>query len=288
MLWRRNNRSGEQGEPKRDPQVALLLSQLAPERDLLPWSAVERLVASAPPVRTTWLHTLALTSARPLRYGLALLMLLGFGTGLLAMMPAQSDVVGTTVLTELPGVWPVGSPEFSEVETAAQALFNSLALPQGDMFIKVGPVRGRQELAFALLGVNQAQAQQFYGELAGKFPALRVVKAEYSAIDTDRVGSRLNELVLGVIKPQELKRLSAGEMRGYLLKSLKQCGFDDIKIKVSRGADGTTYIEVDARMKFAVTGRTQEELERSGLTKQVLGGKAYRELLQEAGVPDPE
>jgi hypothetical protein len=288
VIWRRNNRSGKHGEPQRDPQVALLLSQLAPQHDLLPWSAVERLVASAPPVRSTWLDTLVLNSARPLRYGLATLLLLGFGTGLLAMMPAQSDVVGTTVLTELPGIWPVGSPEFGEVETAAQTLFNSLALPQGDMFIKVGPANGRQELAFALLGVSQAQAQQFYGALAGKFPALRVIKPEYSAIDTDRVGSRLNELVLGVIKPSELKRLSSGELKGYLLKSLKQCGFDDIKIKVYRGADGTTYIEVDARMKFAVTGRTQEELERSGLTQQVLGGKAYRELLQQAGVSNPE
>jgi len=45
---------------------------------------------------------------------------------------------------------------------------------------------------------------------------------------------------------------------------------------------------VDARMKFAVTGRTQEELERSGLTQQVLGGQAYRELLKQAGVPNPE
>jgi hypothetical protein len=288
VMWRRNNRSGKPGELKRDPQVAQLLRQLAPQRDLLSWSAVQRLVASAPPVRTSWFNTLVLSGARPLRYSLATLLLLGFGTGLLALLPAQSDVVGTTVLTELPGVWPVGSPEFTEVESEAQALFNALALPQSDMFIKVGPAHGRQELAFALLGVSQTQAQQFYGALAGKFPALRVIKPAYSAIDTDRVGSRLNELVLGMVKPQELKRLSTGEMKGYLLKSLKQCGFDDIRIKVVRGADGTTYIEVDARMKFAVTGRTQEELERSGLTQQVLGGQAYRELLKQAGVPNPE
>jgi len=284
--WR-TSRSEEDGL-KRDPELGRLLSQLAPQRELLAWSDVQRLVDSAPPVRVTWAASLVQSGLRPMRYALAAFVLFGFGTGVLALMPAQSDVVGTTVLTQLPAVWPVGSAEFKEVESAAQAQFKALGVPQSDMYVKVGAAAGQQQLAFAMLGFDRAQAEQFFGALAQKYPALRVVKPQYIAIDLDRAGSRLHELVLEVLKPELLRPLGEDALKGNVLRSLKQCGFDDIKINVYRGADGTTYIEVDARMKFAVTGRTQEELEASGLSEQVLGGEVYQQLLRDAGAANPD
>ncbi len=273
MFGWRISRSEEEGL-QRDPQLGRLLSQLTPQRELLSWSEVQRLVDTAPPARMTWRASFINHSLRPLRYALATFVLMGFGTGVLAVMPAQSDVVGTTVLTQLPAVWPVGSAEFAEVETAAQAQFMALGVPQSDMFIKVGAAAGQQQLAFALLGLNRAQAERFFGTLARKYPALRVVQPQYTAIDTDRTGSRLHELALAALKPELLKPRGKDELKGYMLKSLKQCGFDDIKININRGADGTTYIEVDARMKFAVTGRTQEELEAVGSQRAGVGGRS--------------
>lgn len=287
MFGWRNSRSEEEGL-QQDPQLGRLLSQLTPQRELLSWNEVQQLVETARPVHATWSVALLSGSLRPLRYALAAFVMLGFGTGLLAVMPAQSDVVGTTVLTQLPAVWPVGSAEFAEVEHAAQAQFTAAGVPQSDLFIKVGAASGQQQLAFALLGFDRAQAERFFGTLAQKYPALRVVKPQYSAIDTDRTGSRLHELALQALKPELLKPRGKDELKGYVIKSLKQCGFDDIQIDVYRGADGTTYIEVDARMKFAVTGRTQEELEASGLNEQVLGGEVYQQLLKDAGAANPD
>jgi hypothetical protein len=287
VQWRLKSRIAA-AEPQRDPQLGRLLGACAPQRNLLAWSEVEQLVASAPPVRVSWTAALLSTGARPLRYALAALILLGAGPGVLAVMPAHSDVVGTTVLTSLPGEWPVAGPAFNEMEQAAAEQFAALKLPQGDMFVKVGPARGKQQLAFALLGAERQDAERFFVALQDKYPTLRVTTPSYEPIDTERSGNRLHELVLSILKPQVLEPLAPEALKAYVLKSLKQCGFDDIQIKVYRGADGTTFIEVDARMKFAVTGRTQEELEQSGLSERVVGGEVFRQLLKGTGAPNPD
>jgi hypothetical protein len=285
MAWRQSRREKESAGLRRDPALGRLLSALQPAREVLPWRAVERLVAEAPAAPASWWAGLAYAGGRQLRYATALVLLLGLGTGVLAVLPAHSDQVGTVILTQLPGVWPVGSPAFREVEQAAQAQFAALAVPQSDLYVEVGPGRGRQQLAFALLGVNRERAAGFYSVLKAKYPALAAFPVEYLAIDTDRVGSLLHELALRAVRPALLRPLSQDELRLQLLRALKGCGFEDIKISVRRGADGTTYIEVDARMKFAVVGRTQEELDAAGLNEQLLGPEAYRQVLDNLARP---
>ncbi len=62
---------------------------------------------------------------------------------------------------------------------------------------------------------------------------------------------------------------------------MSDAGFDDVKITLTRSEDGTIVIEMDAVMRFAVQGHTQEELEAAGINDQLLGRELYEQLLDQ-------
>jgi len=273
----------------RDPELAAILRLLEPPGDVLPWSQVERIIADAPPVRVGWADRLGLGAFatagwRQLRYAVAVLLLLGVGTGVLAIIPAQSDQVGTLVLTRLPVAWVVGGAAFGEVEREAQSRFAALAIPQSSLYVKVGPRDGLDELGFALVGADRAQAERLFGVLAEDYPALAAFPAEYVPIDSGRFGSRLNELFVTLLHRSEAGPLDQDALKLHVLKALRSAGFRDIRITVRRAADGTTVVDVDARMSFSVKGRTQEDLQAAGVDEKLLGSEAYEQLLGELGL----
>jgi len=273
----------------RDPDLAATLRMLEPPAGLLSWSEVERIVADAPPVRVSWADRLGLGAFatagwRQLRYAVAVLLLLGVGTGVLAIVPAQSDQVGTLVLTRLPVAWQVGGVAFSEVEREAQSRFAALGIPQSSLYLKVGPRDGLDDLGFALVGVDKAQAERFFGVLAKEYPALAAFPAEYVPIDSGRFGSRLNELFVTLLHRSEAGPLDKDALKLHVLKALREAGFRDIRITVRLAPDGTTVVDVDARMSFSVKGRTQEDLQAAGVDEKLLGPEAYEQLLGELGL----
>ena len=282
---RRDEEAGRQAL-SRDLRLAALLKLDAPEDEILPWHKVEALVASAPPVKATVfaLFERSFTAVpRQLRYALATLLLMGLGGGVLSVTPAQSDFVGTIVVTELPAAFAVGSPAFNEVEAAAQSKFAKLALPQSQIYIKVGPGIGRDQLAIAMVGADRRQAEGLYNELRADYPALAAFKADYAPIASDRYSSMLAQLISGVTRQAGVSPLDDNALKLYVLKALSDAGFKDIKIEIVRREDGTTCIEVDARMSIAVKGRVQEEMMDSERYKRLLGSEAYRQLLSELG-----
>ena len=92
-----DRKAGWQGELKRDDALGELLREAAgPE--ILPWSRLEQLVAAAPPARVPW-YGFMTTPARSARFAMGTAATLVLGTGLLAVVPAEADNVGTIVST---------------------------------------------------------------------------------------------------------------------------------------------------------------------------------------------
>jgi hypothetical protein len=277
--------SGEQNM-RPHPELGRLLDLLDSTAEPLPWSDVQRVVAQAPPVRAPWWTIHVYHGARRLRYAMAALALLVFGTGVLAVMPAHSDQVGTLVLTKLPSAWSTGDQVFNEAKDTASRLFNELGVPQSNLSIIIGERAGRDELAFVLMGVDRTAAQGFMNSLCDASPALAAFTAEYSTIDCGRFGSRLNELAYSVSHGGALERLSDEELTAHVLRSLSQAGFGVEKVSIKRQDDGKIIIEVDASLKVTVEmGRTQEDLEAAGLSSELVGEDNFQRLLDEVANP---
>jgi len=274
-------------ELKRDAALGGLLASADSSRELLSWRAVEQLVAKASPVRVPWYASLTRAGGRPLRYAMALSLLLLMGTGLLAIAPAQSDQVGTLILTKLPSAWQVDGPAFTEVRNHADAEFTALGIPQAEMFVVVGERAGRDELAFVMLGVDRGSAEGFLTAVTRAYPALDAFTADFSSLNTDRFGSRLNELVYNLTHAGSAVTSDDESLKVFVLKTLAGLGFRDVEnISIERRADGKIVITIDAALELSVEqGRTQEELSAAGLSEELLGSSEFQRLLDYVAVP---
>jgi len=276
---------GEQGM-RPHPGLGRLLDLLDSAAEPLPWSAVAQIVSQAPQAKAPWWMLHANQGVRQFRYALATLALVILGTGVLAIMPAHSDQVGTLVLTKLPSSWAAEGQVFTEAKETASRLFAGLAVPQSDLSIIIGERAGRDELAFVLMGIDQEAARGFLESLYDASPALAAFGAEYTVIDSGRFGNRLNELAYSVSHGGALERLSDEELTAHILRSLSQAGFGVENVKIERRDDGKIIIEVDASLKVTVEmGRTQEDLEAAGLSEALVGEENFQRLLSEVATP---
>lgn len=281
-----DGRSGSKLDLAPHPGLGRLLESLDSAGEPLPWPAVERIVAQAPPVAAPWWSLRLYQGARQVRYALAALALIVFGTGVLAVMPAHSDQVGTLVLTKLPSTWTTDGPVFTEAKQTASQLFGNLAVPQSNLSIIIGERDGRDELAFVLMGIDRPAAKGFMESLYEASPALAAFNAEYTTIDSGRFGSRLNELAYSISHGGSLERLSNEDLTAHILQSLSQAGLRVESVKIDRQPDGKIIIEVDASLKVTVEmGRTQEDLEAAGLSKELVGEDNFQQLLNEVATP---
>lgn len=274
-------------ELERDLALGRLLANADSSRELLSWRAVGRLVAEAPLVRVPWHAALTRAGGRPLRYAVALGMLLLMGTGLLAVAPAQSDQIGTLILTKLPSAWQVDGPAFAEVRNHADAKFAALGIPQAEMFVVVGERDGRDELAFVMLGVDRGSAEEFLAAVTNAYPALDAFDAGFSPLNTGRFGSRLNELVYHLTHAGNTVTSDDETLKVFVLKTLAELGFRDVEnISIERRDDGKIVITIDAALELSVErGRTQEELSAAGLSEELLGSSEFQRLLDYVAVP---
>jgi len=255
-------------------------------RPVLPWQQVEQLVATAPPVRVPWYAPLVTPAARPLRFAAATLTLLVCCVAVLAAVPAQSDQVGTLVLSRLPSGWEVGSPAFEEAKLAAQQQFSQLAVPQGELVTLVSDRHGQQVLTFALLGAGRAQAREFYTDFSTAYPALAAYQADFEPIDSGRYGSALNELLVRITTAGGSARQSDSELTAAVLRAMRDSGLTDIGVTIKRNADGSVTVEIEATLRISVSGHSPEELEAQGLSEDLLGPQLYQQLLKELELPD--
>lgn len=275
---------GMGGGNKPHSRLGELLQAAENSAEVLPWCEVERLVATAQPVRQPWFTALS-APARPLRFATSMLALVVCSTIVLAALPAQSDQVGTLVVSKLPSGWQVGSPAYEEVKLDAQRSFSQLSIPQGELYLMIGARSGRDQLAFAMLGADQAQAQAYYAQLCQAYPALAAYSADYEPIDSGRYGSLLNELLVKLGNAGQASAPDDAELKAAVLKTLKGSGLSEIDVAVKRAADGSVLIEVEATLQISVNGHTREEMEAQGLSEELLGSEAYRQLLSELGLP---
>jgi hypothetical protein len=271
---------------ERDPRMGRLLAgainEVMPERGLLPWDKVELLIATAPPVEVSWYTRLVHGGARPLRYALASMMMLALGTGTLAVIPAHSDIAGTVVLTSLPAAWQAGSAEVADFEQGAQSVFARTAPQQAELAVlDVQQPGGAPSLALSMLHVQPQQAEAIFAELSETYPALSAYEPRFVPVSNWEPRSLLSQAFMRLSHPQSLAKLSDDELRAKVLGSLKSVGLEPLSIEVKRQADGTVVIEIDAAMQIAVEGRTQEELDAAGLSRNALGEQAYTKLLTE-------
>jgi hypothetical protein len=270
--------------PPRSNLRALLQTAEA-GRQVLPWQQVEQLVAAAAPAHVPWYAPLIAPAARPLRFAAVTLTLLVCCIGVLAAVPAQSDQVGTLVLSRLPSGWEVGSPAFTEAKLAAQQHFDQLGVPQGELYVMVGDRRGHGQLAFALLGAGRTQAKEFYEDLSAAYPALAAFQVDYQPIDSGRYGSMLNELLVKLSSTSQVAQHNDVELRAAVLRALKHSGLSDIDVTVKRNADGSVVIDVEATLEITVDGHSPEEMEAQGLSEDLLGPQLYQQLLKELELP---
>lgn len=284
---RTDNREPRRGDPRPDPAMGRLLLSVDKSAELMPWSAVEQMIAQAPPVRMSMWSRLLATGNHQLRWASAAAASLMVATGLLAVMPAHSDQVGTLVLTSMPSAWDAGSAAFNEVKTEAERRFDLIAAPQSDLFMVVGERDGRDELALAMLGVDDGDAGEFFSDLCLQYPALDAFDAEFVSIDTDRFGSRLNELLYRISHAGGLETMDDATLKTETIKALANSGFSDVRnVEIQRLPDGRIIIKVEASLDVAVErGHMQEELEAAGLSPELLGEDNFQRLLDELAVP---
>jgi hypothetical protein len=136
------------------------------------------------------------------------------------------------------------------------------------------------------MGIDKPAAEQYMQSLYEASPALAAFGAELSPIDSGRFGSRLNELAYSVSHGGSLEQLTDDELTAHVLHSLADAGFGVDSLSISRRADGTIIIEVDASLTVTVEmGRTQEELEATGLRPELVGEENFQRLLSEVATP---
>lgn len=265
-------------ELERSHELRRLLTQAdAPE--VLPWSAALRIVAQAPPARRTWLD--ALNPAPALHYASAAVATLIVATGVLAVVPAQSDHAGTIITAQLPASWQVGGPELAEVRSAAQADYRGAVGDAGQLYFLTTERAGRPQLTLALEHLDGEAADALFGTLVERYPALGAFPAELSPIEGARQ-SMLASLLERVVRPGELSGLSDNEARIRVVQALGKLGLTVTEVTSERDADGNLIIRIDAEMEIRLEGRTQEALQSAGLDREVLGEAVFEQLEEAA------
>ncbi len=293
MDYSRNNMMGNQ--PAGGPDAArdalwreLLLSAEAPAEQIeqiLPWQRVMALVDSAPPAKASWADLVFGRVARQARFALAGVALAVVGAGSLAVMPAQSDQIGTVVLAKVPLTWKSGGAELAEVQAAAESSFSKLnAGDQADMYflpLKSENNDAHPTLAIAFLNVESEQAEQVFNGLAERYPGLRTGEPEFRDIQSQVFESRLQELLAGLREPGSYSGMGEAQIRSEVLRQLRSAGLSPDSISISRTADGGLKIEISASMDINVAGgHMQETLDQIGLGPELLGSEAYEQLME--------
>lgn len=262
-----NRTTGQDGT---DPRLGALLREAYSEaeaRRVLPWRDALALIEAAPAVRPAWHQRLLGPAPRPLRYALAPLALLALGIASLAAIPAQSEVAGLVVLTDLPVAWQAGSAEFADFEHGARQSFREQA-PQGaELYIleTEDAQSGRPQLALSMLHLEEGAARALYGGLQQRYPALEAFTPQLLPVESAAQGNLLGQLVGQVLEPRKLARLDDAGLKLHVLKALREAGLKVNNIVVMRQADGSAVVDVDAEMQFTVGERRQEDLEAAGL-----------------------
>lgn len=272
---------GESRELKPDPRIANLLGSLPQGQDVLPWQKVLAIVDNAPLVDVPWYSRVWHSNQRQLQFATVPAALFLVVCSLWAM-PAQSDHAGTVVVTNLPAAWTVDSPAFREVEQAARNGFAPLDNQQTSLFIKVGTEGQTKKLVFALLGVGHDDAVKFYSKLRETYPALAAFNEDYIDVSNGHYKNRLAEIFDNLARKLNSRKLGkADEIKLNVLKFLRESGFNDIEVTVSKGGGGSLIIEIDATMKVSVPANVADELDTLGLTEELLGKAGFDSLVSE-------
>jgi hypothetical protein len=290
----RNNKysRNEQDGIEPDHQLGRLLSAAYPEREILAWDKVEALVANAPGLRPTfsnrwqhWLSTGPAAQRQTFKPALALFsLLLVMACGALYATPAMSYRVGTIVTTKKPASWNASGVELKEIREAAQAKFADRAVADSELYLMVLPRSGRDDLAFTMLGVSEAEAREFFSEFSSAYPALGAFEAEYTSVESEDYPNLLYQAVSSLTQRRASEQRDPAKLRTEMLSSLREQGFENINVDVTTKSDGTVLISIDATMEIEVSGHSQEELEAVGISPELVGGEAYTELVSELGL----
>jgi hypothetical protein len=269
MAGNRKIGSGE-APLERDARLGALLSEaysLSEARRVLPWQRALDLIDAAPPLRLAWHQRLLGPSPRPLRYALAPLALLTLCLSVLTAIPAQSEFAGLVVLTDLPGAWTAGSEQIADFELGAREAFFAAA-PDGAELFLLGTKdarSGRPRMALTMLHVEQAAAHSVYAALQARYPALKAFEPSFESLGGRPSGSLLRQVAERIVSPDRLPRLDDAGLKLHVLEVLHQAGLEAKNIVVTRQADGSAVVDVDAEMRFTVGEREQEDLEAAGL-----------------------
>jgi hypothetical protein len=271
------------GEPRRSEGLGRLLREAATP-EVLPWSRVEAIVASAPPARASFLSLLFATS-QPMRLAGSLAAAVILGVSALAVIPAQAVHIGTIISAQLPKAWTPGSPQITDFKAAAQERFSALGLPGSQMYLlNVAHDNGQPELAVVLQNVDSAAATSYYDALAADYPALRAkgLARRVEDVDGDSPGSLLSVALAGALQPARLSGMDESDARIAVLKAIDGMGLTPTEVETERRPDGTLVIRISADMQIQVEGHTQEDLNNRGLSSETLGQSGFKQLLQTA------
>jgi hypothetical protein len=266
---------------QRDERLGAVLREAAAAPELLSWRQIEQLVAAAPPARTPWYSSLIHAPA-PLRYAMAPFLIAAVSAGTLWVMPAQSQQVGTLVLTALPAAWGDNNAELAEVQQAAQDESAKLGLGQGQLTLMSADRAGQKQLVFTMLEARRPQAEQIIKRLDARYPALSAYTPEYVDITADPAANRLAQLVQEVRHGAGAKQ-DQTQLARQVLGALHSAGLDDLAIDVQPQADGSLVVEIAATFKMKLAGHTQEELQAAGLDANTLGEARYKQLVEQTG-----
>jgi hypothetical protein len=266
---------------QRDARLGMLLRSAEPNPELLSWRQVEQLVAAAPPARVPW-YTQLLHAPAPLRYAMAPLLLAAASAGTLWVMPAQSEQVGTMVVTTLPSSWKANDAAQLEVQAAAQQEFDAQGIDHANLRLLTVEREGRDQLVFVMLEARQDQAERIVTRLDSKFPALAAFTPEYVDIPASPAANRLSQLVEQAQRAAG-KHQDANEVARQMLKALHSAGLDDVDVEFKPQPDGSLVVEIAATFSMTLHGHTQEELTAAGLDATTLGEARYQRLQEQLG-----
>ncbi len=262
-----------------------LMQATHPAGEFMSWDRVVALVESAPPVRVPWYLAFLDGYQRQLRYAAAPLLIM-LMVGGMWIMPAQSLNVGTTVVAELPQDWSYDSPQFMELRTASKSEFDSLNLPQASMKLLMMPQDNGQKMVMVLSGVDSAQADSFYGSLAGHFPVLAALPHELHPIEAKLHDNLLREVSSRIAGIRQVEGLNDNQLSLLVMDVLTEAGFSNIRLDIQRTQSGRVQIDVEADLEDSgsISELTIDELRDAGYGPGSLGPDAYKTLLDEIGV----
>ena len=280
MQAKQNNMGGNHKDDlRRDEHLGALLSESLPAPDLLSWRQIQDIVAAAPPIQVPWYSRL-FNSPAPLRYAMAPLLVAAIGTGALWVMPAQSEQVGTMVLTTMPSAWSNDSAALVEVQQSAQREFTALNIPQSSLTMMSAEREGQKQIVFTMTEAQRPQAQRVLAKLDAQYPALAAYTPKYIDLTADPAANRLAQLVEQVRRGAGSKQ-DQTQLARKVLQTLSGEGLQDVDIQVRPQADGSLEVEIAATFSLKLQGHSQEELEAAGLDARTLGQKRYQQLLEQ-------